>query len=255
MRNKEEEYQGNSFLKVAIVLLGIVILVAVIFLGVYFGCEIKKVTVEGNELHENQVIQDIILNDDYSWNSVYVFLKYKFKKPETIPFVDTVEVSLKSPSEIVLKVYEKEIIGYLYVNTTGQFAYIDRDGIVEELSTREIDGVVELEGLNVSDVKLYKTLKTDRKALYKNLLALTNTLEKYKLAPKKIKVLESQGFLLNYGKIKVNFGTATDLNEKIVRLQKILPQLDGLRGTLHMEEWINEDSDITFRKAKSKQKS
>lgn len=254
MKNREEEYQGSTFLRVITVILGIVIVIAVLFLGIYFGCDIKRVTIEGNELHDNQTIQDVILNDNYSWNSVYVFLKYKLKKPETIPFVDTVEVSLKSPTEIVLKVYEKDIIGFVYVASTGQNAYIDKDGIVEELSTRKIDDVIEVEGPNVSDVKQYKPLETDNESLYKNLLALTNTLEKYDLRPKKITVTDNRNFTLSYGKVKVSFGTATNLNEKIVRLEKILPQVEGLRGTLHMEEWTNEDSDITFRKEKRKEK-
>ncbi|MBE5907143.1 MAG: FtsQ-type POTRA domain-containing protein [Lachnospiraceae bacterium] len=254
MRARDLEHEGGGLLRWMIGLLGVVIICAIIFLFIYFGCGLKTVEVTGNEIHTNEEIKEIILNDDYSWNSVYVFLKYKFKKPKTLPFVDTMEIQIKSPSKIQIHVYEKNMIGYLYVNATGQYAYIDKDGIVEELSTRIVDNVVELNGLEVKDVKLYETLKTENPATFKNLLALTNTLEKYKRLPKKVSVFSGMLFTLYYGDITVNFGSATNLNEKMVRMDKILPQLEGMKGTLHMEDWRNEDSDITFQKEKSKQK-
>ncbi len=249
-----EEQKGSLFLRVATVVLGIVILLAVLFLFIFFGCRIKKVTVTGNELHEDQAIEEVILNDRYSWNSVYVYIKYKFCKPDTIPFVDTVEVTLVSPTEVKIEVYEKDVIGYLYVDATGQNAYIDRDGIVEELSTRIIDGAIEIKGLNVGEVTLYETLQTDNRNLFKNLLSLTNTLRKYHISPSVITVKDDSRFYLTCGDVKVNFGTATDLNDKIVRLEKILPQLEGMKGELHLEEWENENSDITFEKKSSKKK-
>ena len=184
--------------------------------------------------------------------SVYVYIKYKFCKPDTIPFVDTVEVTLVSPTEVKIEVYEKDVIGYLYVDATGQNAYIDRDGIVEELSTRIIDGAIEIKGLNVGEVTLYETLQTDNRNLFKNLLSLTNTLRKYHISPSVITVKDDSRFYLTCGDVKVNFGTATDLNDKIVRLEKILPQLEGMKGELHLEEWENENSDITFEKKSSK---
>lgn len=254
MRKDLEEQKSSLFLRVATAFLGFLIVVILCFLIIFFGCRIKTVTVTGNELHEDQVIEDVILNDRYSWNSVYVFVKYRFCKPETIPFVDTVEVTLKSPTELNIRVYEKDMIGYLYVESTGQNAYIDRDGIVEELSTRVIDGVIEIKGLNVGKVTLYKTLKTDNRNLFKNLLSLTNTLRKYHINPSVITVEDGSRFYLTCEDVLVNFGNATDLNDKIVRLEKILPQLEGMKGELHLDEWENADSDITFEKKTTKGK-
>ncbi|MCR4956209.1 MAG: cell division protein FtsQ/DivIB [Lachnospiraceae bacterium] len=253
MKRREEQDSSNEggFLKVITVLLAVVIILAMGFLGVYFGCNIKKVTIKGNKLHDDEEIKQVVLNDNYSWNSVYVFLKYKFKKPETIAFVDTVEVSLKSPTAIEIRVYEKNMIGYVYVHSTAQYAYIDKDGIVEELSTEKIDNVVQIKGLEVKDVKPYETLNAESKSLFKDLLTLTNTLQKYELSPKRIRVLEDKTFSLSYDDgIKVKMGKATNLNEKAVRLKKIFPRLKGLKGTLHLEDWENESSDITFEKEK-----
>lgn len=40
--------------------------------------QVNKVEVEGNELYDAKVIEKVVLNDDYSWNSLYVYLKYRF---------------------------------------------------------------------------------------------------------------------------------------------------------------------------------
>lgn len=250
MRNKYEEKDGSRLLQWLTGILGVAIFLAILFLVIYFGCRIKKIQIEGNEIHTDEEIKQVVFNDKYSWNSVYVFLKYKWKKPKTLPFVDTMEIQWKGPGSVKVHVYEKNMVGYLYVDSTGQFAYIDKDGIVEELSTRIIEGVVELQGLSVKDVKLYETLKTENGSTFKNLLSLTNTLEKYELMPQKIRVENGISFCLLYKDVTVNFGNATNLNEKLVRLKKIFPEIEGLKGTLHMEDWTNEESDITFRKEK-----
>ena len=39
---------------------------------------VKNVKVEGNELYDKELITETVLNDEYSWNSLYVLLKYTF---------------------------------------------------------------------------------------------------------------------------------------------------------------------------------
>ena len=235
-------------------LLGVIIVLIAIFLFVYFGCEIEKVTIKGNKLNEDAAIKNVLLDDEYSWNSVYVFLKYRLKKPETLPFIDSMEVSLTGPRSIEIRVYEKNMIGYLYVDSTGQYAYIDKDGIVEEVSTRVVEGIPEIKGLNVSEPVLFKVLPTDNNKVFKNLLALTLALSKYELMPKSISIVNVNSFSLQYDKITVLFGNAIKLNEKVARLQEILPKLDKMKGTLHLETWSNDESDIIFEKTTKKHK-
>ena len=54
---------------------------------------VKQVEVKGNELYPDEQIEASILNDAYSWNSLYVYLKYKLGRTDEVPFVDTMEVS------------------------------------------------------------------------------------------------------------------------------------------------------------------
>ena len=43
-------------------------------------------------------------------------------------------------------------------------------------------------------------------------------------------------------------GNEENLSQKIIRLSSILPQLAGLKGTLHLENWTEETVDIVFDK-------
>ena len=78
-------------------------------------------------------------------------------------------------------------------------------------------------------------------------------LEKYEFIAERIKYEEASGSMTVYsGKIEILVGNADNLAQKIMRLQYILPQLEGKRGTLHLENWTSETTDIIFDPKKSK---
>ena len=56
---------------------------------------VKNVEVEGNKLYSDEQIKEWVLNDDYSWNTLYVYFKYRFFDTQEVPFIDTMEVSVK----------------------------------------------------------------------------------------------------------------------------------------------------------------
>jgi cell division protein FtsQ len=205
--------------------------------------------VEGNELYSSEQIQNIILNDEYSWNSLYVDLKYRFLDTEEVPFVDTMEISLDNPHTVRISVYEKGILGYLYINAIGQNAYFDKDGFVVETSTDIIDGVPKITGVSCSEVVLYEQLPLENSKVLDKLLALTQTLNKYELLPEEISYDTGLNPTLTYGDIVVEVGEDDYLNKKVVRLSEILPQLAGLKGTLHLETWTPDTTDIVFERA------
>ena len=50
---------------------------------------VKKVKVTGNEHYPDEAMEDWLLDDEYCWNSLYVYFKYKFVEPREMPFVDS----------------------------------------------------------------------------------------------------------------------------------------------------------------------
>lgn len=216
---------------------------------------VEKVSVVGNELYTDEQIEQIVLADEYSWSTFYVFFKYRFFHESELPFVDSIAVGmdLKEPHRLSVEVYEKGTLGYLYISSIDQNAYFDKDGFVVETSQQEIEGVPEIEGLTCDSVVLYEKLPLEDAAALKSLLALTQLLEKYEIPAKRIRYQEDSGSMLVYSdKITVNVGSADNLTEKVMRLQYILPQLAGKKGTLHLENWSSENRDIIFEPKKSK---
>ena len=240
-RKKRRKIQLYIFLVIAL----LVALAAFIVVNVF---TVKNVIVEGNELYSSSQIETMILNDEYSWNSLYVSLKYRFKEVGEVPFVDTMEVSLKDPHTIHVQVYEKGILGYLYIPVLGQNAYFDKDGFVVETSRNVIPDVPKITGVNCDKVTLYEQLSLSEEGILRQLLNMSQTLKKYELLPGEIFFDKSKGATLIYGDIRVIVGTDENLSQKIIRLSYILPQLDGMTGTLHLESWAEDNTDIIFDK-------
>ena len=232
------------------VLIGVLILMILSVIAVFIVINVfvvKDVKVEGNELYDEQLITDTVLNDEYSWNSLYVLLKYTFLDIENVPFIDTMEVSLTDPQTLKIKVYEKGMLGYLYIAAIGENAYFDKDGFVVETSTRVIEDVPKIEGIVCDKVVLYEKLPIDNQKL-RELLTLTQALKREKLDPDIIHFGLKQSPVLSYGNTEVWLGSIELLTQKVSRMKEILPNLEGMAGILHMEDWTEESANIIFEK-------
>lgn len=245
---REERKKKRKRKRIAITFLVLLLLFGAAALIVVKVFTVQQVEVTGNQLYDSKQIETWVLNDEYSWNSLYVYLKYRFLDTEEVPFIDTMEVGIKVPHTITIEVYEKGLLGYLYMDSLGQNVYFDKDGFVVETSTDVIDGIPKITGLTCKQVVLYEKLDLENKKSLKTLLSVTQTLKKYSLVPQSIDYGDGGNLTLSYGAITVNLGTVDNLNEKVKRLEKIMPKLEGLTGTLHLEEWSEETTDITFKK-------
>ena len=237
--------------KVLITLLAFAAFLGVSALVVVKVFTVKQVEVKGNKLYNGDQIEEWVLNDEYSWNSLYVYLKYRFFDMQEVPFIDTIEVGLKIPHTLTIQVYEKGLLGYIYMDSLGQNVYFDKDGFVVETSSEIIEGVPKISGLKCNQVVLYEKLDLENKKALTELLDVTQTLKKYTLAPDTITYKKADSIKLSYGSVNVNLGSADNLIDKVKRLKEIMPNLEGLKGTLHMEKWSPETSDITFLKEES----
>ena len=245
---KEKRRKQRLLKKVLIGILVFMILIVIAIFVVINVFVVKNVKVEGNELYDEQLITDTVLNDEYSWNSLYVLLKYTFVDIENVPFIDTMEISLADPQTLKIKVYEKGMLGYLYIDTIGENAYFDKDGFVVETSTRIIEDVPKIEGISCDEVVLYEKLPIDNQKL-RELLTLTQALKREGLEPDSIHFGLEQSPVLYYGDTEVWLGSIELLTQKVARLKEILPNVKGIAGVLHTENWTEETANIIFEKA------
>ena len=245
MKEKRKKLALIKRIVLAVLLFILLLLIAAVIVVKVFVVETVKV--EGNELYDETLIKETVLNDEYSWNSLYVLLKYKFTETDEIPFIDTMEISLEDPKTLHIKVYEKGMMGYLYISSIGENAYFDKDGIVTETSARIIEDVPLVRGLECNEVVLYEKLPIDSKQL-KQILTLTQTLKRNDLIPDSISYATTNAPVLYYGDIRIEMGSMELLTQKVARINEILPKLENETGTLHLENWTAENTNIVFER-------
>lgn len=244
---EKKKKKGEFLKKFFLTILGTAVAIAISILIILNVFTITKIEIEGNHLYDEIIIKDAVLNDEYSWNTLYVFLKYVVMDTQQIPFIDTMEVRMKDPNTLQIKVYEKGLLGYLYIPTINQNAYFDKDGFVTETSERLIPNVPLIDGLNCTEVVLYEKLPIENTQL-RQILTLTQGLKRKDVQPERIIYGGIHEPVLRYGDVSVYLGSLEYLTQKIERLEKILPSLEELSGVLHLEEWTEDTNNIVFEK-------
>lgn len=208
---------------------------------------VKKVEVAGNSYYTENEIVDLVMGDHR--NSLYLAFLYDYLDGKEIPFVDHVELSMISPSHIKIRVYEKTMIGY--VEYMGANLYFDKDGTVVESSNEILEGVPCIKGLKFDTLMLHQPLNVTNVEVFDRLLSMTQMMKKYELAPDAITLKnESTEIVLTFDKVRINLGTGENMDEKAARIKSLLPDLADKAGVLHMEEYTNESTNISFIKDK-----
>lgn len=223
-------------------------LIAVLLLSVAGVFRITEVTVTGNDYYTKEEIVDFVIKDDYRRNTLYLYLQYRYGEHPDIPFVDTLEISIESPHSVVIRVYEKGIVGY--VRYLGKNVYFDKDGIVVESSDAQMEGVPMICGLSFDQLTMYQPLNVKDPDIFDTILDITQLLDKYELCPDEIRFGGSGELYLKIGDVKAALGAGDHLDEKVSRLKQLEPDLLDKSGTLHMENYTDESTHISLEAAR-----
>ncbi len=223
-------------------------IVGAITWGYYFivtNYRVTTVYVDGNVHYSNEEIMEMVMTGPYGNNSLYLAMKYKDKGVEGVPFVEKMDVNILTPNTIRINVYEKALAGY--VEYLGRYMYFDRDGIVVESSREKTTGIPQVTGLQFGYVILNEALPVENDTIFKRILSITQLLDKYELSADKIYFDSDYDLTLYFGGVKVTLGASEEIDEKVMRLQYILPELSGKTGTLSMENYTEDSKSIPFR--------
>ncbi|MCR4808082.1 MAG: FtsQ-type POTRA domain-containing protein [Lachnospiraceae bacterium] len=207
---------------------------------------ITSVEITGNEHYTADQIEEQVLRGKYGHNSIYLYLKGVLGKTDDIPFVEKMDVELVSPTSVKIRVYEKAVAGY--VEYLGHYLYFDKDGIVVESSTEQIEGIPFVTGLDFNYVTLHDKLPVEKEDVFRLILSITQLVTKYRIGVDKIYFDKNYNITLYYGDVRVYLGSSDFIDEKINRLRFVLPQLKGYSGVLHMENYEGEGDKFTFTK-------
>ncbi len=207
---------------------------------------ISTVYVEGNVHYTEEEIKAIVMDGFLGDNSLYLSWKYKNKGIEGIPFVDVVDVNILAPDTIKIIVYEKTLTGY--VQYLDSCVYFDKDGYVVESSKVRTVGVPQILGMDFDHVVIGERLPVEDDGIFNDILDITRLLKKYDLTANKI-VFNALGELLVYfGNVKVALGSDdATLEDKLMLLPGMLPELDGKKGILQMQTYDEDSGRYVFK--------
>ena len=224
----------------AFVLIFSVLLAAGIF-------RVDQVEITGNSFYSDEEIKELVIGEHP--NSLYLMFQYDYLGGKEIPFVDNVEIALEAPDHIKIRVYEKTLIGY--VKYMGSNLYFDKDGTVVESSDDVLNGVPCIKGLKFDSLTLHEKLNVENTDVFEMLLSMNQMMKKYELSPDAITLKNnSTEIVLTFDQVRVNLGEGAHMDEKAARIKSLLPDLEDKAGVLHMEEYTNETTNISFIKDK-----
>lgn len=146
-----------------------------------------------------------------------------------------------------------ESVGTAATSTSGT----DTSGALQAVTERGSDtqfrpalaDVVEVTGLTEEPLKAGQTISVTDSGIFSTLQAVTRLFNKFGIKPDSISVDSGNSITLHYGTVDVCLGKDTLLEEKMARADAILPQLKGLSGTLHLENYSEDTVNIIFDKA------
>lgn len=231
---------------IKILIIFIIIMSVVMGLAIYVKTqyEITNVAVIGNDHYSKEQIEEMVFDKPYTYNSIFLFLKYHNKSVENIPFIEKMDVDIVNPNLVRINVYEKAVAGY--VEYLGRYMYFDKDGIVVESSTRQIEDVPFVTGLKYDHVVLHEPLPVRDNNIFLLILNITQLLNKYEIRTDRIAFDSDQEITLYFGNARISLGTDDYIDEKINEMHLLLPKLEGYKGTLHMENYSGEESNFSF---------
>ncbi|MCR5427271.1 MAG: cell division protein FtsQ/DivIB [Lachnospiraceae bacterium] len=226
------------------IILRVVILLALIagaMYGIYYflytyRIDPEQTYVDGNTHYTDQEIIDLVMTGPLGDNSLYLSFRYKDKKIEDVPFVDSITVTVLSKDSIRISVYEKALAGYVVY--LDHYMYFDKDGYIVESSNVLTDGIPQVSGLDFSGAALGRCLIEYDTDVFNRTLEVTKLMEKYKLKVDRIHFHEGGKITLYFGKVRVDLGNqATYLEDKVMCMKEILKRLGDREGVLDMEEY------------------
>ena len=222
--------------------LAIVIIGAILF--VLFACGLKNVVVEGSYIYSDEEIKEYVIDGKYSNNTVYEVIHNFIKPKKDIPFIDNVKVTMTGLNTVKITVTERTPIGYV---ETDCARYFDEDGKITDISDRILDNSTKWNDIEPTGTEIGDTIYNDE-AYLNAFLETVKELKANNIFVNSITVDDNHNIYGYKDNIKINFGLKNDMDEKCKRLAIILPQLENQAGTLHLENFSLENTDIVFKK-------
>lgn len=244
----QKKKAGRPLYIISLIIVGVIVIALFVIFGLF---HIRQVDVVGNEYYSAEEIQKMVMSDSLSENSLY--LTWKYNQPDAakdLTFLSAVDVTMINPYHIQIKVYEKSIVGYLMYS--GSMVYFDKDGVVVEISQETREGIPAYSGIAISEPKVSEKIPVSDEDFLDDIISEAQMIQEILfqngIEPKEVHYDDKQQLILYFANNRVMLGDNSYMEEKLSNLQALMPQMEDLSGTLHMENYTVGTTTITFKK-------
>ena len=178
-------------------------------------------------------------------NTVVFYFENKWHPVENVTFIDKFEIEMIDKNTVTITVYEKSMAGcVMYMD---EYVYFDDNGVVLETSSEKLSDVPCIQGLNFKRIVLGEKLPVTNDDMFKRILTMTQLIDKNDLLIDEIRFNKDKEIILRKDNIKIQLGSGTNLEDKLMNLGNILEKIQGKKGTLDMSDYTAESGNAIFK--------
>ena len=227
--------------KLVIGSVAVVVLAAAVFFFTFF--QVKIVEVIGNDHYTEDELKEKILKGSMTSKAILAPLFYSKNAAEELPYIESFNVRRSGRNKLIISVKEKSVVGCIpYLDS---YVYFDSNGYFVEGSKTRDTKVAFFDGIQPKKVVMEEKLPI-KETVLNTAVALSTIFAKNDMVPDHIMFDDSYEISLLYGDITVQLGKDEYLEDKMTRAIAILPQLEGQKGILHMENISRNSKTVTF---------
>lgn len=242
-KGKRRQRRRRKRYKLLLILLGVLL---ALVLSVLFLFRVKNLRIEGNDRVTEEEIKTLIKWDDCQGNTLLLWLLNRKVDVSSNDLLSGITVSIRDPQTVQVQVTEEYLVGCVQIGE--QYFYVNADGMVIVSQTGRMDDVPLFEGLAVSRAEAGSSLETDSAAVLDDMLHIAQCLREYEVTAETIAMEDDGTYRILSGDIKILLGQDIYMEEKISELKDLMPELEGLAGTLHLEDYDSTKDSIIFTK-------
>ena len=242
---KKKRKAGKIFL---IILAALLLLCMGAYIYVIKSYSLTKIQVSGNVHYTKDEVIAIVTKGKKADNTLFFYIENKLHPVEDVTFVDKFQIEVIGKLTVTITVYEKSMAGcVIYMD---QYIYFDNDGRVLETSAEKLPDVPCIQGLKFDRIVVGEKLPVTNDAMFQEILTMTQLIDKNELLIDEIRFNSDNEIVLYKDKIKIELGSGTGLEDKLMNLESILAKLEGKSGTLDLTDYTAGTGNAIFKENK-----
>ena len=245
-RNDEnEELEANKSAAGLIIRL-IVLLILASAVVVFITCfKLENVEIRPGSHYEEHEIRQMLFTKKTDSNTLFfVFRITKLDVPE-LTFVEKVDVEMTDRNSVIIEVHDKAITGC--IEHMGSYVFFDREGIAVDSSTKRLEGIPLIKGVEFTGYTLGKPVDLGRSGLFDTLLEIIMLLEKNKLAADDISFGIRDDVTMHIGGDEILLGVSENYDLKVNNIKAALDALPEGNYIIDLRNYTENSREIDVR--------